>query len=115
MVAGADQGVNAGDCLLVRGLGARTTGYDCNGTRAEFAVGAIVGLVAPAVGLTKETIMLAIVAAVLFLIALIFELATLTLGVLDAIFFITAGLLCLALHLAGVGSSSMRGRLRSRI
>jgi hypothetical protein len=46
---------------------------------------------------------------------LIFELAALTLGVLDAIFFITAGLLCLALHLAGVGSSSMRGRFRSRV
>jgi hypothetical protein len=59
--------------------------------------------------------MLAIVAAVLFLIALIFELATLALGVLDALFFITAGLLCLALHLAGVGSSSMRSWRRSRI
>jgi hypothetical protein len=78
------------------------------------AAGAIAGVVTP-VGLTKETIMLAIVAAVLFLIALIFELATLTLGVLDALVFITAGLLCLALHLAGVGSSSMRGWLRRRI
>jgi hypothetical protein len=49
--------------------------------------------------------MLAIVAAVLFLIALIFELASVTLGPLDALFFITAGLLCLALQFAGVGRS----------
>lgn len=59
--------------------------------------------------------MLAIVAAVLFLIALVFELAALALGVLDALVFITAGLLCLALHLAGVGSSSLRGQLRRRV
>jgi MFS-type transporter involved in bile tolerance (Atg22 family) len=81
----------------------------------RIAAGTIVGVVTHAVGLTKEIIMLAIVAAVLFLVALIFELATLAVGVLDALLFITAGLLCLALHLAGVGSSSMRGRLRSRI
>ena len=59
--------------------------------------------------------MLAIVAAVLFLVALVFELAALALGVLDALVFITAGLLCLALHLAEVGSSSLRGRLRRRV
>jgi hypothetical protein len=59
--------------------------------------------------------MLAIIAAVLFLIALVFELATLSLGVAGASVFVTAGLLCLALHLAGVGSSSMRSRLRSRV
>jgi hypothetical protein len=59
--------------------------------------------------------MLTIVAAVLFLIALVLELATLAFGVLDAFVFITAGLLCLALHFAGVGTSTMRGRLRSRI
>jgi hypothetical protein len=59
--------------------------------------------------------MLAIVAAILFLIALILELAALAFGVLGAFVFITAGLLCLALHLAGVGSSSMRSRLRSRV
>jgi hypothetical protein len=52
---------------------------------------------------SKETTMLAIVAAVLFLIALIFELASVTLGPLGALVFITAGLLCLALQLAGVG------------
>jgi hypothetical protein len=49
--------------------------------------------------------MLAIVAAVLFLIALIFELASVALGPLDALFFITTGLLCLALQFAGVGRS----------
>jgi hypothetical protein len=59
--------------------------------------------------------MLAIAAAVLFLIALVLQLATLALGVVDASVFITAGLLCLAVHLAGVGSSSLRGWLRSRI
>ena len=47
--------------------------------------------------------MLAIVAAVFFLIALVFELASLGFGSLSALVFITAGLLCLALQLAGVG------------
>jgi hypothetical protein len=47
--------------------------------------------------------MLAIVAAVLFLIALIFQLASITLSVVTATVLVTAGLLCLALHLAGVG------------
>ncbi len=51
--------------------------------------------------------MLAIVAAVLFLIGLIFELAGLVLGPLDPLVFITAGLLCLALQLAGVGRSRL--------
>jgi hypothetical protein len=51
----------------------------------------------------RETTMLAIVAAVLFLIALVFELASLGFGSLSALVFITAGLLCLALQLAGVG------------
>jgi hypothetical protein len=51
--------------------------------------------------------MLAIVAAVLFLIALVFELASLGFGSLDAFVFITAGLLCLALQFAGVGRSRL--------
>ncbi len=38
--------------------------------------------------------MLAIVAAVLFLLALVFELAGLAIGPLDGLVFITAGLLC---------------------
>lgn len=54
--------------------------------------------------------MLAIVAAVIFLIALIFQLASIALGTVDWNFLVTAGLLCLALHLAGVG-----GRVRSRL
>lgn len=51
--------------------------------------------------------MLAIVAAALFLIALVFELVfglgRLGLGPLGTLVFITAGLLCLALQLTGVG------------
>jgi hypothetical protein len=58
-----------------------------------------------AAGSIKEITMLAIVAAVLFLIALVFELASLGFGSLGALVFITAGLLCLALQLAGVGRS----------
>ena len=52
--------------------------------------------------------MLAMVAAVLFLIALIFELYGLSLGVLTATVLVTAGLLCLALSMAGVGARSPR-------
>jgi hypothetical protein len=47
--------------------------------------------------------MLAIVAAVLFLLALIFELTGISLSVITATVLVTAGLLCLALFLAGVG------------
>jgi hypothetical protein len=47
--------------------------------------------------------MLAIIAAVLFLIALIFQLAGIALNVITATVLVTAGLLCLALHVAGVG------------
>jgi hypothetical protein len=65
--------------------------------------------------LTQEVTMLAVVAAVLFLIALVFELAGFTLGPAGASAFITAGLLCLALHLAGVGASSTRSWRRSRL
>lgn len=54
--------------------------------------------------------MLAIVAAVLFLIALIFQLAGITLSVITATVLLTAGLLCLALHEAGIGGSRF-GRL----
>jgi hypothetical protein len=52
--------------------------------------------------------MLALVAALFFLIALIFELAGLTLGTLTDQVFITAGLLCVALYLAGLGTRSYR-------
>jgi len=47
--------------------------------------------------------MLALIAAILFLIALIFELASLGFGALTAGVLATAGLLCLALHAAGIG------------
>jgi len=47
--------------------------------------------------------MLAIVAAILFAIALVLDLAKLALGPLGVLTFVTAGLLCLALQLAGVG------------
>jgi hypothetical protein len=48
--------------------------------------------------------MLAIVAAILFAIALVLDLAKLALGPLDVLAFIAAGLLCLALQFAGVGA-----------
>jgi hypothetical protein len=48
--------------------------------------------------------MLAIIAAILFAIALIFQLAGTTLGThITFDTFLAAGLLCVALHLAGVG------------
>lgn len=50
--------------------------------------------------------MLGVVAAVLFLIALVADLAKLALGPLDVTAFIAAGLLALALHLCGVGAGS---------
>ncbi len=56
--------------------------------------------------------MLAIVAAVLFAIALIFGLVGIVIGPLDIITLMAAGLVCLALQLAGVGAGSLR---RSRV
>ena len=55
--------------------------------------------------------MLAILAAVLFAIALIMDLADATTGI-SASAFLTAGLLCLALHMAGIGAAlpSRNGR-----
>ncbi|HEY2204300.1 MAG TPA: hypothetical protein VGH99_07485 [Pseudonocardia sp.] len=52
--------------------------------------------------------MLALVAAVIFVIALILQLTTLSLGVLTADVLVTAGLICVALHLAGIGGSARR-------
>ncbi|MGQ0575424.1 MAG: hypothetical protein ACT4RN_14630 [Pseudonocardia sp.] len=57
--------------------------------------------------------MLAIVAAVLFGIALVLQLVGNVLGPLTADLFLTAGLLCTALFLAGIGTRSY-GRSRSR-
>lgn len=47
--------------------------------------------------------MLAILAAVLFAIALIMDLADASIGIAASVF-ITAGLLCMALHMAGIGT-----------
>lgn len=59
--------------------------------------------------------MFAIAAAVLFVIALILDLAgVIAIGPIDVLTFITAGLLCLALQLAGVGAGS-RSSWRSRV
>ncbi|MBV9160870.1 MAG: hypothetical protein JO309_02135 [Pseudonocardiales bacterium] len=59
--------------------------------------------------------MLAIIAAVLFAIALVFDLAGVVFGRLDAVAFLAAGLLCLALELAGIGAGSTRSWRRSRL
>jgi len=52
--------------------------------------------------------MLAIVAAILFAIALIMDLADAAIGI-AASAFVTAGLLCVALHLAGIGVGTRTG------
>jgi hypothetical protein len=57
--------------------------------------------------------MIAIVAAVLFSLALIFQLAGFALDAVSADVLVTAGLLCVALHLAGVGTTR-RGWSRRR-
>ncbi len=49
--------------------------------------------------------MVAIVGAVLFGLALLFQLLGISVSVITADVLITAGLLCVALHLAGVGTS----------
>ncbi len=59
--------------------------------------------------------MLAIVAAILFTIALILDLAgVVALGPIDVFTFVVAGLLCLALQFAGIGAGSGSWR-RSRV
>ncbi|WP_370948750.1 hypothetical protein AB5J62_14665 [Amycolatopsis sp. cg5] len=59
--------------------------------------------------------MLAIAAAVLFGIALLLQLADLAFGqVITGTTLITAGLLCLALHMAGVATSRKSFRRRRR-
>jgi hypothetical protein len=57
----------------------------------------------------------AIIAAVLFGLALLLQLLNVGLGPVTAQVLITAGLLCVALHLAGVGSAvRVRGYTRRR-
>lgn len=59
--------------------------------------------------------MVAVIAAVLFGLALIFQLAGFALSVITAEVLVTAGLLCVALHLAGIGSTvQVRGYRRRR-
>ncbi|RSM86092.1 hypothetical protein DMH04_15640 [Kibdelosporangium aridum] len=61
--------------------------------------------------------MLAIIGAVLFALALILDLADANIGdTINAATIVTAGLLCVALHLAGVGTRVRTGgwSLRSR-
>ncbi|MEV0645337.1 hypothetical protein AB0I28_08735 [Phytomonospora sp. NPDC050363] len=53
--------------------------------------------------------MMAVVAAILFGLALIFRLADFSLEIFTASLLTTAGLLFAALHLAGVGSAVRRG------
>ena len=59
--------------------------------------------------------MSAIIAAVLFGLAVLFQLLSVSLGPINAQLLITAGLLCVALHLAGVGTAvRVRGYTRRR-
>lgn len=53
--------------------------------------------------------MLAIIAAIIFGLALLFDFAEVSVGdAFDSTTLLMAGLFCLALHLAGVGASSWR-------
>jgi hypothetical protein len=58
--------------------------------------------------------MLAIVAAVLFGLALLFELVGISFQMITSSLLVTAGLFCLALYFAGVGSRQVTYRRRSR-
>ena len=58
--------------------------------------------------------MLAVVAAVLFGLALLFELVGISIEVITSSLLVTAGLFCLALYFAGVGSRQVTYRRRSR-
>lgn len=53
--------------------------------------------------------MLAIVAAVLFGLALLFHVASVSLSIFTVPMLVTAGLLCVGLHLAGVGRAGRSG------
>jgi hypothetical protein len=57
--------------------------------------------------------MLAVVAAVLFGLALLFQLAGISLAMINTTVLMLAGLFCLALYFAGVGSRQVTYRRRS--
>jgi hypothetical protein len=57
--------------------------------------------------------MLAVAAAVLFGLALLFELVGISVQVITSTLLVTAGLFCLALYFAGVGSRQVTYRRRS--
>jgi hypothetical protein len=63
---------------------------------------------------TPEETMLAILAAILFALALIFDLTKTSLGDITANTLVIAGLLCVALHLAGVATAWRGRRYRRR-
>jgi hypothetical protein len=58
--------------------------------------------------------MLAIVAAVLFGLALLFQLVGISFEVITFDLLVTAGLFCLALYFAGIGSRQVTYRRRTR-
>ena len=58
--------------------------------------------------------MLAIIAAVIFGLALLLDLANASLGTVDGGTLLMAGLLCVALHLAGVGAGARALSFRRR-
>jgi hypothetical protein len=58
--------------------------------------------------------MLAVVAAVLFGLALLFQLVGISLQMITSTLLVTAGLFCLALYFAGVGARQVTYRRRSR-
>jgi hypothetical protein len=58
--------------------------------------------------------LLAIIAAVLFGLAVILDLAATTLGRITAGTLVAAGLLCMALHMAGIGTTVRGGNWRRR-
>jgi hypothetical protein len=62
----------------------------------------------------KGPAMLAVVAAVLFGLALLFELAGISLAIITSQLLVIAGLLCIALYMAGVGTRHVTYRRRAR-
>jgi hypothetical protein len=72
---------------------------------------AIIGYPAGVGGNGRDLSMLAIAAAVIFGIAIIMDLAEASIGIASGTV-VTIGLLCLALHMAGVGTAARTGNGR---